>query len=307
MSILSLALPGSPSVALTTTIGAQSFASAFFTTALSLRPKGNAAPPWPRRSTCSAIEISSSAESRGSGPKMSRWASRSSRGIRSRPAVSLAAPILMMVGASRPLIGLIATRHLRSAPVYRDTAGQWTWPGVTGGWPPWASGRFAARWPGRRPASADRGEAWDLFLAVLTNQCPGGRPVDRRPVASSRCRGAAFPRCQAEASDRCPTAASARCQGAASDRCRAAAWHPSRRAASDPYPHAASDPWHDAAAAPGRPAASDRYQAEASDRCPGAASDRCRAAAWHPSRRAASDPYPQAPWDPWHDAEAVPG
>src|SRR6185437_98709 len=48
MSILSLMLPGSPSVALTTTTGAQSFSSAFFTTALSLRAKGNAAPPWPQ-------------------------------------------------------------------------------------------------------------------------------------------------------------------------------------------------------------------------------------------------------------------
>ena len=147
MSILSLTLPGSPSVALTTTTGAQSFASAFFTTALSLRAKGNAAPPWPRRSTCSVIEISSSAESRGSGPKISRWASRSSRGIRSSPAVSLAAPILMIVGASRPLIGLIPTRHLRSARVCRDTSGHWTSPGVTGGRRP---GRRAGARPGRR-------------------------------------------------------------------------------------------------------------------------------------------------------------
>ena len=45
MSILSLMLPGSPSVALTTTIVGQSFASAVCITALSLRAKGNAAPP----------------------------------------------------------------------------------------------------------------------------------------------------------------------------------------------------------------------------------------------------------------------
>src|SRR6185437_12663954 len=87
----------------------------------------------------------------------------SSRGIRSRPAVSLAAPILMIVGASRPLIGLIATRHLRLAPASRDISGQWAWPGVTRGALPAAARRRSDQSPGRQPATADRDGAWGRY------------------------------------------------------------------------------------------------------------------------------------------------
>ena len=71
MSILSLNEPGSPSVALTTTIVGW---SVFFTVSMtvwSLRANGNAAPPWPRRSTWEASAMSSSADILGSGPKIS--------------------------------------------------------------------------------------------------------------------------------------------------------------------------------------------------------------------------------------------
>src|SRR6202021_1288888 len=93
ISILSLNDPGSPSVALTTTIVDWPVLRAVSMTALSLRANGKPAPPWPRRSTWGAIATRSSAESRGSGPKISVCAARSSRASRSRPGVSLAAPI----------------------------------------------------------------------------------------------------------------------------------------------------------------------------------------------------------------------
>ena len=116
ISILSLNDPGSPSVAFTTTIVGWPVLRAVSMTALSLRANGKAAPPWPRRSTWDAIATRSSAESRGSGPKISLCAARSSRASRSRPAVILAAPIRMIVGTSSSvaLVGFISACHPRS-------------------------------------------------------------------------------------------------------------------------------------------------------------------------------------------------
>src|SRR6185437_4554931 len=163
-------------------------------------------------------------------------------GIRSRPAVSLAAPIRTIVGASMPLIGLIATRHLRSARAYRDISGQRAEPDGIRASGPAAAGRCGDRSPGRRPATADRDGAW------------GGGSGWCLAAASGRWRDATASRRRLTvAADRHPdgrrTGASAPYPGAAWGPCRGAAW--------DPYPHAASDPYPDpsryAAADPDRP------------------------------------------------------
>src|SRR5512142_538408 len=311
MSILSLMLPGSPSVALTTTMGGQSCSSAFFTTALSLRAKGNAAPPWPRRSTCSAMAISSSAESRGSGPKMSRWASRSSRGIRSSPAVSRAAPILMIAGASTPLIELTPTRHLRSARVCRDTAGQWIEPGVTGGSPAWAASRCGARSPARpRAARAGALTAWpdaarcpDAVSArcpdAVSARCPGAASALYPGGASSRYQPSGLPggwcaapgQCRAEVADRHQPAETSRYPDAASDRYPPAETNPYPDAASDRCPPAETNPYPDAASDRCPPGASNPYRAGASDLYPASAQVTApnRPAAGDPCRPGASD------------------
>ena len=139
-----------------------------------LAREGNAAPPWPRRSTCSAIEISSSTDSLGSGPKISRWASRSSRGIRSRPAVSRAAPILMIAGASRPS----SSAHLHSSPPARP--GMSRYPGSAGCVLRDRRGGSRGHGTGARPVRRVRARHW----------AGGSAWARRRHAARTRCRAA---------------------------------------------------------------------------------------------------------------------
>ena len=101
---MSLALPGSPSVPLTTTMGARLRVRAASSTAESLRATGNAAPPRPRRSTCSAMLISCSAVSRGTLPKTVWYPARSIRRSRSRPAVRRGCPMQKVSGTAGGII-----------------------------------------------------------------------------------------------------------------------------------------------------------------------------------------------------------
>src|SRR5207248_2119158 len=148
---------------------------------------------------------------------------------------SLAAPILMIVGASRPLIGLIATRHLRSAPASRDISGQWDWPGVTRAARSATVGRCGDRWLGRQPATADRDGARDPGGA--SGRCPGAAWDPGPPGAWDPSRPGAWDPGRPGAWD--PS------RPAAWDPSRPAAWDPSRPAAWDPCPHAASAPCSD--------------------------------------------------------------
>src|SRR5271165_6105150 len=280
MSVLSLTLPGSPSVALTTTIVGLSVASAEATTALSLRANGNAAPPWPRRSTCSAIEISSSTESLGSGPKISRWASRSSRGIRSSPAVSLAAPILMIAGASRPSTWVISTHRLRRARERRGASGLPHALGVTGGWPWRASSRC-------EPRAVSQGWALDRAW-VPYRRVAGARGMDED---SGPCRAWAPGQFQPGAPSRSPRRASGPTRAAASGRSRHAASGRSRGGASGRSRHAASGRSRGGASGRSRHAASGRYRAGAWGRYRAGAWDRCSPSAWDRYRSGASGPY----------------